>query len=689
MNRMSDKARTTIFNISYRLDKLSACSPFYVALFILLVQLLLCGSTQAVNQQYDITELSIEELMSIEIKTTISRKPQAVNKVPAAVFVITQEDIRRSGATSIPEALRMVPGLEVSKIDANRWTIASRGFNNYYSNKLLVLVDGRTVYTSLFSGVYWEVQDTVLGDIERIEVIRGPGGTLWGANAVNGVINIVTKRARDTQGGHIDIIAGTEERAIGSLRYGGKAGEKAWYRVYAKYLKRDSSASFSGGERPDTMEISRAGGKMELEVSDRDSLLVQGDYYNGESGARNIRTLPYDPYFEKINSIEDKSGWNIQTRWDHSYSERSDFNLQIYYHMNERDNPGLYEREAVYDLDFQHRIKLGKIQEILWGTGYRHVNNKTRGSFDISFIPPERTDHLYSLFIQDEFTIFPERFNATIGTKFEKNSYTGKEIQPSLRLMWTPDSMNSVWGAVSRAVRTPSRFEHDVRTNYLFSMEGYDPFYFAIVGNRDTKSELLWAYEAGYRFKPRDSFLIDITLFFNRYERLVTYEFGQSFFEGEPPYLVITESAANNMKGNTCGGELTVDYSPLSFLHFKGAYSYLRFDLEDPVTLGYYSRFYEGASPSHRFSVRSSIDLPYNLEMDLWFKYRDNLSSHSLPSIFNMDARIGYRLSKDIDISITGQNLLDSKQPETVVNDSIYIASKIERGYYLRFTWNF
>ncbi len=663
------------------------CILSALLLSLLIPASLLYGKT---SENADITELSLEELMSIEIITTVSRKNVQLNQVASAVFVISQDDIRRSGATSIPEVLRMVPGMEVSRIDANKWTIGARGFNNYYSNKLLVLMDGRTVYSPLFSGVYWEIQDTVLSDIERIEVIKGPGGTLWGANAVNGIVNIITKNSRDTQGGHLSLIAGTEERTIGEIRYGSNAGEGGSYRVYAKFLKRDNSVDWMENSMPDKMKILRAGGRFDLDLFEN-TFQIQGDCYGGESGNRAVFTIPEDPWFFISDNVEDKSGWNILTKWSHTFSKDSGSILQLYYQDNERHNPGLSEQENVFDIDFQHGFRLGTRHEIVWGAGYRYSRSRTGGSFNISFNPSDRRDNLYSLFLQDEITLISNILTGTIGAKVEKNSYTGMEFQPSLRFMWSPGKNNNIWAGITRAIRTPSRYEHDVRINSPvdYDIPGWVPYYLAVMGNRDASSEELWAYEAGYRFHPDDSFSVDISLFFNRYDKLVTYEYGDPFFEGTPPYLVVPQITRNNMNGHGYGSELAFDWKPLEHVRLQGSYSYFHLNLKDPFTWDIYSQFQEKASPTHQFSIRPSLNLPGGVEVNLWFRYRDNLAAHYLPEMFNMDARIGWTMSEKMEVSLSGQNLLDSQKPETVVNNTYYTASQLERGLYLKLRWQF
>jgi iron complex outermembrane receptor protein len=447
----------------------------------------------------DLTEMSIEDLMSVEV-TTVSRKAQRLSDSAAAVFVITNEDIRRSGVTSIAEALRMVPGLEVARISANSWAITARGFNGQYANKLLVLMDGRSVYDPLYSGVFWNVQDALLEDVARIEVIRGPGASLWGANAVNGVINIITKPAAETQGGLATGGFGNEEKAFGALRYGGKIGNTAHYRLYGKYFDRDDSESLQGGEAHDGWNIARGGGRIDWRFSDQDELTVQGDYYDGEVGNEGTYYSLSPPYATPLIESSPVSGGNLIGRWQRQIAPDSDLELQAYVDRAEWEIPLVKETRDTVDVDFQHRFGMGKRQEILWGLGYRW----TRGALDVgrgvTFDDEDRRDQLFSLFVQDNISLLPDRLSLTIGSKFEHNDYTGLEVQPNIRLLWLADDRNTFWSAVSRAVRTPGMVEHDARLTQQV-IPGTPIMEITLEGNKDYRSETVTAYEAGYRWK--------------------------------------------------------------------------------------------------------------------------------------------------------------------------------------------
>jgi len=654
------------------------------------------NSANAAGQQpADLTDLSLEELMHIEI-TSVSKKPERLADAAAAIFVITQEDIRRSGVMSIPEALRMVPGLQVARIDANKWAISSRGFNSRFANKLLVLMDGRTVYDPVFSGVFWDVQDTMLEDIDRIEVIRGPGATLWGANAVNGVINIITKSSKDTQGVLLSGGAGTEERGFGNARFGGKIREKGSYRVYAKYFDRDESVNAQGDATADDWRMSRAGFRTDWNLSHSDDFTFQGDIYDGETGQQAEFPTFSPPYTETAKGDTQLSGGNLLTRWQHTFSETSDMSLQFYYDRTEREQlVGSQDRDTL-DIDLQHRFAWGSFQEIIWGLGYRYTHDDISVRFPpIDMDPDSQENNLFSAFIQDEITVLENRLRLILGSKFEHNDYTGFEIQPSGRIVWTPHEDHTLWTAVSRAVRTPSRQENDVEFIQSVIPPGVPenpgplPAAVAIFGNDDLESEELVALELGYRVQASNRLSFDFTAFYNIYNNLFTTVPDTPFMRmsSPPPYVVIPLSFANKMDGETYGMEVAAKWRPLDWWQLHLSYTFLKMDLD--VEDGAIDPEDEGDNPEQQASVRSSMDLPWDLELDLWLRYVDSLSEPRVPSYTTLDVRLGWQPLGNLEISIVGQNLLGSPHAEFIDEQLLSEPTEIERSVYGKITWRF
>ena len=472
--------------------------------------------------------MTIEELMNIQVYS-VSRKLQRVQDSAAAVFVITGEDIRRSGATSIPEALRMAPGIDVARIDGNKWAITSRGFNSQFANKLLVLIDGRSVYTPLFSGVFWDVQDTLLEDVDRIEVIRGPGAALWGANAVNGVINILTKTAKQSQGGLLTAGAGNVENGFGGARVGGKRGDTLFYKAYAKYFNRDGGLDARGNEGSDQWNLLHGGFRLEWEPSERGQFNVQGDIYGGKVGQRLTAADLSSPSLTRtFDERSDVSGGNVLGRWTRKLTDGSEFRLQAYYDRTGRQIGEARLSQDIFDVDFQHRFRVGERQEILWGLGARMSRDRFEGGTMFVLDPVHGREHMFSGFVQDEIDLLPRLLRLTLGTKIEYNRHSDFEFQPNARLIWTPDPRHSLWGAVSRAVRTSSRADRDISIDIVVLPAGAPgnpfpaPLLVTVKGNPEFDSEKLIAYETGYRFRPTDRLSLDGTLFFNEYDKLRT-----------------------------------------------------------------------------------------------------------------------------------------------------------------------
>jgi iron complex outermembrane receptor protein len=656
----------------------------------------------------DLADLSLEELMNIEVYS-VAKKNQKLSDSAAAVYVLSQEDIRRSGVTSVPEALRLVPGVDVAQIDSNKWAISIRGFNERFANKLLVLIDGRSVYTPLFAGVYWDIQDLVLEDIDRIEVIRGPGGTLWGANAVNGVINILTKNAKDTQGGLLSGGAGTKEEGFTTARYGAKVAKDAYVRVFGKYFQRDSFESTvpGTGEGSDSWHLAHEGFRMDWDPSASDSITLQGDFYNGKAGSDTTVASLAPPFTLSGADRSDLIGGNLLGRWTHKLTGGSETQLQAYYDRTDRDSSPvtLKEQRNTADIDFQHRFQLGGRHDIVWGLGYRVTWDELDNSFSIAFEPENRTLNLFSGFVQDEIALLEDSVRLTLGTKLEHNDYTGFEVQPNVRTLWKATERQTVWGAISGAVRTPSRAEDDIRINSAVVPAGLpgsicatSPLdcVVAMFGNSGYESEDLVAFELGYRAQVRENLGVDATAFYNLYWNLRTIvpDPAAAFPEGSPapPHLVIPLDVGNGLDAYTWGFEVAADWRPLDFWKFRTGYTFLEMDLDfdssaqtDPV-----SGTADGASPQNQVFVRSFMDLPYRLELDGDFRWVDDLKSLDVDAYAQVDLRLGWRPTEQLEFSLVGQNLLHQGNQE--FSSSAFVGdqpTKVERSVYGKVTITF
>ncbi len=651
-----------------------------VCLLVLSIQSYASSEADTDDGSVDLLSLSIEELMDVEV-TSVSKKAERLFDSPAAIYVVTNEDIRRSGVTSIPEALRMVPGLQVANITGNSWAVTARGFNALYSNKLLVMIDGRSVYTPLFAGTYWNVQDVLLEDVDRIEVIRGPGSTLWGANAVNGVINIITRKAQDTQGLYMTTGGGIEELGFGSIRYGGKMSDNAWFRIYTKYFNRDDKKlPGSGKDASDEWNKVQGGFRLDWDISKENILTVQGDIYDGQ----------FDSAVTSSSGNNNIFGGNLLGRFSHEISEQSDMSLQMYYDHFTRDSYSTFNLTSdIIDLEFQHRFGLSDRQEFIWGLGYRLYLDNVSSISSFKIIPEDRDLHLFSSFIQDEIHL-AETLSLTLGSKFEHNDYTGFEIQPSARLLWSVHDQHTLWGAVSRAVRTPSRADEDqlISLGQWYGQGGIQ-YINQLSGNDDLDSEELIAYELGYRLQPTEKLLFDFTTFYNDYDRLMAWETNVDA-SNMPVYILFDNAFDNTMAGETYGAELTAHWTVTDNWKLAGSYTFLQMQFHlDQDRTDAFSEDNEGASPHNQFNVRSYLNVTDAVQFDTMLYYVDNLPLADIDNYIRLDARLGWQVNEQVELSLVGQNLCDGLHKEYSDNVSQRMSTEMQRGVYARLSLRF
>jgi iron complex outermembrane receptor protein len=666
-----------------------------------LVVIVLCSSPLVnAEEQNEVLDLSVEDLLNVEV-TTVAKKAQSLNDAPAAAFVISNEDIKRSGATNIPDALRLSPGLDVARIDANQWAVSSRGFNGRFANKLLVLIDGRSAYSRSFAGVYWENQDVMMEDIDRIEVIRGPGAALWGANAVNGVINIITKNSSQTQGGLVNAGGGNQEQGFGSFRYGTKFGEDTTARAYVKGFDRGQNTLQSGGKAGDDWNKVQGGFRLDSQVSTQDALTVQGDIYQA-----NINQFAYysqiTPPFQVTENVKNNDyGGNLLSRLQHTFSPTSDYSLQFYYD-GYAHNEGMYsDSRNTLDLDFQHRFALLDWHEIIWGMGYRFGHDRIVGNqlqngsaATLNVNPTSVNDQLFSGFIQDELTLIDNKLWLTIGSRFEHNDYSGFEGQPSAKIMWAPHNQHRLWAGVSRAVRTPSRIEKggSVLTGVIppqalpFPPFGTPPVAVVAQGNSGYMSEEVITYEGGYRTTFSKSVSLDVTGFYNDYRDLRAAIQGTPSFNG----ATVTQPLdfTNKLAGKTYGVEIATIWQMLDWWRWDVNYSWLHTKLNNigPAQTD--------ISPEQRVSLRGAFSPWQTIDLDFWFRYVDtnfsvgSLGESTIKAYVTLDLRAAWRPYQDIELSLVGQNLLAQQHLEYVAENQSF-PTAIVRGIYGKISWKF
>lgn len=652
------------------------------------------GARADITHLPDLTELSIEELANIEV-ISASRTPLRQSQTAAAIFVVTSEDIRRSGVTSLAEALRMVPGLQVTRISSSKWSVSSRGFNSRYSNKLLVLMDGRTLYLPLFSGVFWESQDYMLEDIERIEVIRGPGASLWGANAVNGVINIITRHAKDTTGTLLTAGIGDYEQGFARARFGEALGDKGHVRFYVGGFSRDEMVDARGRSLSDPWEKYQTGFRSDLILGDRSDLTVQGDYYKGHLDELSSIPSLTPPYEDIVDAENEISGFNLLSRLVHRFSGGGDVGLQLFFDNTRKEEGGVDMSDDILDLDVQFRMPpLGR-HAIVWGLGYRYYEDDIDfQSMGIAFSTPQHRDSLYSAFVQDTVTVH-EQLQLILGSRFEHNDYSGFEVQPNARLLWQATETQLLWAAVSRAVRTPSRGDTDIRYTQQVIPPGTSmnpsglPLAVTVWGLESVDSEKLTAFELGHRVTSLARFSLDSTAFYYRYTDLTSYAIGDSIPRlGEtPPYVVLPLYVGNAMDAVTWGFETSANYQPFDFMRFQASYAFIDFDFDVKGPAGtVYSVYSSKETPKHQASLRTLVDLPWNLEFDIWLRSVDEIKDGLIDGYTEMDLRLGWKPSKHLELSICGRNLLHDNHAEYVETFVLTSPAEVPRSVYGKVT---
>ena len=661
-----------------------------VSLTVLLV------STAAVSgqeQQPDLTQKSLEDLMNIKV-TSVAKKEQKTSQAAAAVFVISSDDILRSGALNIPDLLRMVPGVEVAQLNGSGWAVSARGFNGQESDKLLVLIDGRTVYNPIFAGVFWDSQLVPLRSIERIEIIRGPGAAVWGANAVNGVINIITKSSANTQGTAIEVGGGNLGAQPEMVRFGAKAGSSGSYRIYAEGFHTVAQKAVDGTSGEDDWSLAHGGFRTDLKVYAKDSVTVEGDVYRGNAGELAVVPVSIAPPVTSTLALRDQySGWNLLGRWNRTISPASETSLQVYFDRTSREDSTYAVGLNTFDIDFQHHLAWGARQDVVWGLGYRISSNDAEPQFRISFQPETRDIQLFSSFVQDEIAI-TNHLHTTVGGRLEHNSYTGFDVEPSVSVAWTPTGKTMFWSAVSGADRTPARSDRDIRVNVeaLPTQSGV-PLLISYFGNPNQKNEHVTAFEAGYRNTLSRTLSVDATAFFNRYHDLLSVEPRAIRLETSPApaHLLLPWAFANGFYGETHGLEAFANWKANSIWTLSPGYSFLtthlhRFPGSQDVTDGPQT---EGSVPRQQAELRSRVDLYRGWQWNTSAYFVDRLSALAVPAYTRLDSSLIWQVGERVSLNLAGQNLLRDRHQEFAGPNSNVQSGEIRRNVYATIAWAF
>ncbi len=636
----------------------------------------------------DLADLPLEQLLNITVSSAC-KKSEKLSGAPAAIFVITAEDIRRSGFTSLPEVLRMVPGLYVAQSNAHTWAISARGFSDMNNNKMLVLIDGRSVYSPLFGGVFWDVQDLPLENVERIEVIRGPGGTLWGANAVNGVINVITKSAEQTQGASVVVSSENDDGYTASARYGGKLGEQVSYRLFGRSNRDQPFVDASGSELYDAWGLSQGGMRVDAKLSARDTLMVEGSGYDGRLRA-NTSTIhsPAPPYLVSLRQAYPVKGGYALGRWDHKFSDHSSSQVLANCSWDVRNDRFAGDDRNTCDLEWQHTYAFSSRHSLVWGASFNSTADVPTHGFGWYFTQSPRRDYVESGFAQYEVAVVPDRLRLTAGAKLEHNSYTGFEIQPQIRAVWTPTRAQSIWGAVSRAVRTPSQYQSDLGIKFGV-VPGEVPTFLTMFGNPHLQSEVLRAYEVGYRYQPRRTLSFDVATYYNDYQKLIGLgPPGIPYFDPNGSYEVVPFAMMNSGGAQTHGAELSAKWAPLA-----------RWQISTGITELRGSRVATTTSPRHQFSIQSRVDLTKDVKLDSAL-YHYNATQPTIlynvptpvfgvPTSNRVDLGFTWQTAHGLSVSLWGRNLQSDHDPE-VSNGVFSVPNQygdVRRSVVLRLAW--
>jgi iron complex outermembrane recepter protein len=640
------------------------------------------------SQQPDLTQLSIENLMKLEVSSA-SKKEQSVSHTAAAVYVITQEDIRRSGMTTVPDLLRMVPGLDVAQINSSNWAVSARGFNERFADTLLVLIDGRSLYSPNFAGVFWQVQQLLLEDIDRIEVIRGPGAALWGANAVSGVINIVTKKAKDTEDSVVSLGGGMQDRGFVSARYGAGHGDNLAYRLYGQYFDRAQFQNSTAQGAGDDWQGGFAGFRSDWQLTRRDTFTMEGDAYRDSAQDQTHISFFSPPFSGTPLTTTTYIGGDINAQWTRTYSATSEVSVQMYYDGLSRDDILVNSFMHTFNVNFQDRFAWGARQDIIWGAEYRFTDSPTTPTNFVSFNPANLQANLIREFVQDEIAVFPGRLWFTPGVSFERSPFTGFNLEPSGRLLWAMTENQSAWLSAAQATRTPQRSERDLQDiASVFPGPGGSLMSVDVLGSPAASNETYLDFEAGYRAQLTRTLSTDLVAFYDHYSDLETQEPGAPFFSNTPvPHIVLPLYYANEMHGNGYGGEFLLRWRPVSRWKLEGSYSNLRQILQlNPGSQDTSSVSEAGDNPRHQFQIHSQLNLPRKCEFDASLYRVSKLVDQAIPGYTQLDVRLGWHAGEFLDLDLVGQNLLTPRHLEFLNNTGL-VPTYIPRQVFVRLTW--
>ena len=647
----------------------------------------------------DLTELDMKSLMTLDlVVTSAGKKEQKISNVAAPVYVISSEDIHRSGATHIAEVLRGAPGVTVARIASNHWAVSIRGFNQLFNNKLLVLIDGVSVFSPTTNGVYWEATDIPLSTIERIEIVRGPGGVLWGSNAVNGIINIITKSAFAEQGTQVSLGGGTHEQGFGEVSYSAKANEDFAYKTYGSFKNRGSNHSVDEESALDNWQNGAVGIRTDHKLSERDSMMFSGDVFEEWENVQVTVPSETPPFVDKSTFQDDAKWQGVKAlgKWHREFDSTSELEAKLSLVYKDRSQDFVSFNYGAYTAEIQHRFQPFTDHDVVYGTSYRYFTNEAEGSYAHIVDPEHRDTYYLTAFLQDEITLLPDLLKFTLGAKVERQSFTGVEVMPSARVLLTASESLSIWSAVSKAVAPPAILFEDASIPVAAFPLPDAPVLGVVTvnGDRDLESENLEAYEIGARANVRNDIYIDLAGFYNRHSDIFGQEPGEpypGFFPGTSnPALIIPFNFANQLDGDSYGGELALNWKAANWISFITSYSFIKTDIDlNGGTDVNNETLIEDGTPQNQYSLKTQINFSEQWSFDTSLRYIDQVAYQSVDAYFELDTRIGWKATKSMEISFVGQNLLHNDHVEYESNLFGPPRTAIERAFYGMVTWRF
>ncbi len=637
--------------------------------------------------------MSLQQLMDIEI-TIATKKEKKSSTVAAPVFVISAEDIRRSGVSNVPEALAMAPGVQVAQLGPHDWAISIRGFNALLSNKLLVLVDGRIVYSPVNAGTYWrDIQSISLEDIKQIEIIRGPGGTIWGANAVNGVINIITYSAMETEGAQLVVGGGSEQRAFTRLSYTHRLSQELAIRAYANYFKVDDAKGLSGQDNQDGGDGWRSGFRADFQ-DQQNNVHIDGNWYEHYLNYNSEHTILEPPYRQISNERPGFRGGHIMARWNRLISADNQWSLQAYFDFTKRNDPILQVAVEIFDIEFNHQFTWLDRHTISWGGGYRQISDDVSSTLTLTMQPAKKATDLFNFFVQDEISLDQnKRWLLTAGSKFEYYSLGNLEVQPSLSLIWNLSDKISLWGSISHAVRTLTRDQNDLKIFAFRRLLMMDtPVKVQGVGGEDLDAEQVTAFQVGWRAQLPGQVMSKVAFFYNRYEDIIKTEMLGFPLLNEDGLLSVQSQLDNLAEAQSYGVEVALDWAFADWWRNYFSYSYFRLNSRHVSDRHlFFPDLNEVNTPEHSASLRMQFNLTDTIELDAWFRYTDEIKvvEALIDDYVDLDMRLGWQVNSEIEVSLIGQNLIQTQHKE--YDDEFFYpqASRIERGVYGKLVWRF